>query len=242
MSEILEFPVRLNRYMAIRGLATRRFADTLITSGLVLLNGKKAQLGDRVETIHDTVEVLKTTKNKQKARTYVAYCKPQGVITHSPQFGEASITEISGFPGLFPVGRLDKASEGLILLTNDGRVTDRLLHPRFAHEKEYIVTVREKILPSAKHIMERGIQSDNEILTAKKVEIIGVHTMRIVLTEGKKHQIRRMSDALHLTVEKLVRVRIMGIHLGSLKPGQSRVLKGTARISFLKSLDLPEAM
>src|SRR3989344_26959 len=171
MTEEIIFPIRINRYLALRGLVTRRAADDLIARGLVLINGQRAELGDRVASAETRVEVLKDKKTASKKFTYVAYCKPRGVITHSPQGEESSIGDISCFAVLFPLGRLDKASEGLILLTDDGRVTERLLHPRFAHEKEYVVTVREKIHSQAKAILERGVESDGEKLTAKKVEI-----------------------------------------------------------------------
>lgn len=239
MAEEIIFPIRINRYLALRGLSTRRGADVLIEEGKVKLNGKRAKLGDRVESA-DIVEIIKDKNRKPKEFSYVAYYKPRGIITHSPQENEQSIGDISGFPGLFPLGRLDKASEGLILLTDDGRVTERLLHPRFAHEKEYLVTVREKILPGIKMILENGVENEGDLLTAKRVQILSPNTMTIVLTEGKRHQIRRMLDVAHLTVEKLVRTRIMGVHLGALKPGQSRTLKGSARASFLHSIDLKE--
>jgi len=239
MTEKIEFPIRINRYLALRGLATRRSADELIVAGSVVINGKKAMLGDRVEST-DRVDVVRNKKSIAKTFTYVAYYKPRGIITHSAQEDESEIKDISPFPNLFPLGRLDKASEGLILLTDDGRVTERLLHPRFSHEKEYLVTVREKVIPQSRMTLENGIESEGELLTAKKVQVLGPNTLVIILTEGKKHQIRRMLDAVHLTVEKLVRTRIMGIHLGALKPGQSRTLKGSARASFLKSIDLKE--
>lgn len=235
MSDI-PYPLRINRYLALKGLVTRRDADKLIAAGSVRLNGKKAKLGDRVEA-SDTVEVVRGGRASREY-AYVAYYKPRGVITHSPQGDERSIGEISGFSGLFPIGRLDKASEGLIILTDDGRITDRLLHPRFAHEKEYVVTVREKIRSDAPKILEAGVINDGERLTAKKVEISSTHTLKIVLTEGKKHQVRRMLDVVHLTVERLVRTRIMGVHLGALRPGEGRTLHGLAKKSFLKGLTL----
>lgn len=237
----IEFPIRINRYMALQGLTTRRGADELIAAGLVKINDKKAQLGDRVQST-DRVEIVRNKKQTAKAFSYVAYYKPRGIITHSPRENESAIADIAPFPNLFPLGRLDKASEGLILLTDDGRVTERLLHPRFAHEKEYLVTVREKALPQIRMTLEAGIESEGEHLFAKKVQLLGAHTIVLILTEGKKHQIRRMLDAVHLTVEKLVRTRIMGVHLGALKPGQFRVLKGSARASFLKSIDLRESV
>ncbi|NCQ06291.1 MAG: rRNA pseudouridine synthase [Candidatus Moranbacteria bacterium] len=240
MAEKIVFPIRINRLLALRGLATRRGVDELIEKGLVFIDDKKAKLGDKIMSADVNVEIRKNKKNPSKAFVYVAYYKPRGIVTHSAQENESEIKDISPFPNLFPMGRLDKASEGLILLTDDGRVTERLLHPRFAHEKEYVVTVREKALASVKNILEAGIESEGEILSAKKVEILGPHTLVIILTEGKKHQIRRMLDTVHLTVEKLVRTRIMGIHLGALKPGGSRTLKGSARASFLASIDLKE--
>lgn len=242
MTEDIVFPIRINRLLALQGRATRRGADELIEKGVVFIDGKKAKLGDKVMSAEVNVEIRRDKKNSVKTFSYVAYYKPRGIITHSAQDNESEIKDISPFPNLSPMGRLDKASEGLILLTDDGRVTERLLHPRFAHEKEYVVTVREKVLPSAKNILESGVESEEEWLSAKKVEILGPHTLTIILTEGKKHQIRRMLDTIHLTVEKLVRTRIMGVHLGALKPGQSRTLKGSARASFLKSIDLKENM
>lgn len=237
MAEDISFPIRINRYLALKGFSTRRGADELIGAGLVRLNGKRAELGDRVASEADTVEILESGKSK-KEYAYIAYYKPRGIITHSPQEGERSIGEISGFSGMFPVGRLDKASEGLIILTNDGRVTERLLHPRFAHEKEYVVTVRENIGPSVKRLLESGVVSEGERLTAKRVAIMGPHMLSVVLTEGKKHQIRRMLSEVRLTVEGLVRTRIIGVYLGALKPGKARPLEGRAREMFLKEIGL----
>ncbi len=236
MQEI-PFPVRINRYLALKGLVTRRAADQLIRDGLVRLNGKRAELGSRVESALDTVEILPSDR-PEKEHAYIAYYKPAGVITHSPQQGERSIADVSGFTDLFPVGRLDKASEGLIILTNDGRVTERLLHPRFVHEKEYVVTAREKILPDVKWILEKGVRNSGEKLVAQRVTITGPHTLTIVLTEGKKHQIRRMLSEVSLTVERLVRTRIMDVHLEALKPGASRTLSGKSRQGFLESIGL----
>ncbi len=237
MEDELIFPVRINRYLAWKGFATRRGADALIEEGKVFINGKKASLGSRVEST-DIVELIQDQRALAESFSYVAYYKPRGIITHSPTEHERSIEDVAGLPGMFPVGRLDKDSEGLIILTDDGRITERLLHPRFAHEKEYEVTVREDIPPLAKRVLEGGVRSDGEWLKAKKVMITGTHTMSIVLTEGKKHQIRRMLSEARLTVEKLVRTRIMGVHLGSLKPGNARLLKGPAKKAFLEGIGL----
>lgn len=236
--EPIAYPIRLNRYLALRGVATRRGADELIASGKVTIDGRVAKLGEKVEGPSQKVEVSRSARRSTDHFTYLAYYKPRGIITHSPQGAEQEIADISGHPGTFPVGRLDKGSEGLILLTDDGRVTERLLHPRFEHEKEYRATVREAVRSQAVRILESGVESDGELLTAKRVTVRDPHTLEIVLTEGKKHQIRRMLDKAHLTVERLVRVRIMGISLGSLTPGQSRPITGRAREMFLRDLGL----
>lgn len=228
-------PMRLNRYLAQAGIATRREADTLIAQGRIFVNGKKAELGMRVT---DTDDISVETANTRKL-AYLAYYKPRGIITHSPQGNrEKSITDVVRIKDVFPVGRLDKASEGLIILTNDGRVTDRLLHPRFAHEKEYEVTVQEAIDPTKLTLLTQGVMDQGEHLTAKHVVRTSRHTLTVVLTEGKKHQVRRMLAALHLTVVALKRVRIMQVHLGALKPGQSRPLTGRAQAAFLHDLGL----
>lgn len=240
MAEAIVYPLRINRYLALRGLATRRGADELIAAGLVRIAGKKAVLGDKVNTAETIVEVIKDKAQPAKKLVYIAYYKPRGVITHSPQEWEQSIDEISGFPGTFPIGRLDKDSEGLILLTNDGRVTERLLHPRFKHEKEYKVIVREGIPSNLKRVLEEGVYNAGDWLKAKRVIVVPPRTLHIVLIEGKKHHIRRMLSEAHLTVEQLIRTRVMDIHLGALKPGKARVLEGTARRAFLQSIELQE--
>lgn len=240
MTEEIIYPIRINRYLALKGLATRRGADQLIEQGLVRLAGRVAVLGDKVESAVVTVEVMKNKAKPGKKPVYIAYYKPRGIIAHSPQEFEHSIDQVSGFPGTFPIGRLDKDSEGLILLTNDGRVTERLLHPRFKHEKEYKVIVREAIPGNLKKVLEDGVYNAGEWLKAKKIMVVPPRTVYVTLTEGKKHHIRRMMSEAHLTVEQLIRIRVMDIYLGALKPGKARVLEGEARKAFLASIDLQE--
>lgn len=229
------FPMRLNRYLAKRGVATRREADALIEAGRVIVNGQKATLGMKVlETDQVTLE-----NANRRHHTYLAYYKPRGIITHSPQGKrEYAISDITRKSDLFPIGRLDKDSEGLIILTNDGRITERLLHPRFAHEKEYEVTVQETIDVTKLPYLEAGLMEEGDLLTAKSARITNKNTLTIILTEGKKHQIRRMLSAIHLTVTSLKRVRIMEVRLGALNPGQSRPIAGAAREAFLADLGL----
>ena len=231
--------MRLNRFLALRGIATRRKADEMIQSGEVFLNGKKALVGDKVNHPDEDIEIHEPGFREKKAFEYVAYYKPRGIITHTPQKKEQDIAAVSGHPDLFPLGRLDKDSEGLIVLTNDGRITERLLHPRFSHEKEYVISINTPLTGQMKDSLVRGITSEGERLMLKKLTVLDPATLSIILTEGKKHQVRRMLEGVGVHVTRLVRVRIMSIHLGSLKEGESRELKGPARKSFLRELGLP---
>jgi 23S rRNA pseudouridine2604 synthase len=235
MEEQIPFPVRINRYLALRGLTTRKAADGLIASGRVLINGKPAELGMKV---NEEDEVSVQGEVRSKPYRYFAYYKPRGIISHSPTKREKSIADIFPEKGVFPVGRLDKASEGLIIITDDGRVTERLLHPRFVHEKEYEVVLQEAVPNGVADKLVRGIESEGERLSAKRVKSINRFELSIVLTEGKKHQIRRMLSVLHLTVKELKRVRIMDIKIGTLIPGEGRQLERGEEEAFLIELGL----
>lgn len=234
------YPMRINKYLAQKGYATRRGADELIEKKRVYINGQVAVLGDKVEE-DDKVEVKGGGKSNAKL-VYFAYHKPVGVITHSPQDEEEDIrervAEIPELAGTFPVGRLDKGSSGLIILTNDGRITDRLLNPEYEHEKEYIVKTKERLRDSFKANMEGGLDIEGDHTKPAKVRILGNSTFSIVLTEGKKHQIRRMVVALFNEVVTLQRVRVMNVMLGTLKPGAFRAIEGDELTVFLKSLGL----
>ena len=219
-----EFPMRINKYLALKNHSTRRGADELIEKHQVLINGRFAVLGDKVNE-SDVVEVR--GNKKAEHYEYFAFNKPVGVMTES--INQA---------GLFPLGRLDKDSHGLIILTNDGRVTDRLLNPKYNHTKEYVVKTKEKLRANFKQKMERGVQIENEQAKPAMVKILGDRKFRVILTEGKKHQIRRMCSALFAEVEDLERVRIMNIELGKLASNQYRKIEGEELKTFLKSLGL----
>lgn len=235
----VEFPMRINRYLAKKGYATRRGADELISSGRVTLNGRPAKLGDQVNA-EDTVEVK--SGKRPKIYRYFAYHKPRNIITHSPQHGEEDIQDaLAGTPGadgLFPVGRLDKDSSGLIILTDDGRITDRLLHPSREHEKEYVVETTEPLRDSFVEHMERGVDIGDYVTKPCKVKRTGDRSFRIILGEGKKHQIRRMVDAMHNGVSTLKRVRVLNIELGKLAVGALRPIEGAELKEFLAALGL----
>lgn len=233
------FPMRINKYLAHTGRSTRRGADELIGKKRVFINGRAAKLGDKVvET--DRVEV-RGGKQPSSYR-YFAYYKPVGVITHSPGEDEEDIREnvadIPELAGTFPVGRLDKDSSGLIILTDDGRVTDRLLNPEYEHEKEYVVKTREKLRNSFKANMEGGLDIEGYRTKPAKVHVRSANVFAITLIEGKKHQIRRMVVALHNEVVTLRRTRIMNIELGGLAPGEFRALRGEELKEFLGALGL----
>ena len=233
------YPMRLNKYLAHEGVATRRDADLLIEAGKVRVNGRVAELGQKVEE-GDIVEL--SGKRQAKRLYYFAYHKPVGVITHSPQGEEEDVRENvtlpEGMPELFPVGRLDKDSHGLMILTNDGRITDRLLNPAYDHEKEYRVKVEQPLRESFAKSMSDGVLIEDYMTQPCHVEKTGERSFTITLAEGKKHQIRRMVAAHHNVVTELERVRIMNITLGTLKPGALRPIEGDELAEFLASLDL----
>lgn len=228
--------IRINKYLADKGYATRRGADEIITKGLVTINGKRAVLGDKV-TETDTVVV--SQKRKPNQYVYLAYNKPKGIVTTNAQGEEKEIVDAIHYrTRVFPVGRLDKDSYGLIILTNDGRITDRLLNPDKHHEKEYIVTVNKKYTPAFIKHMTEGVDIGDYVTRPTKVKKLKDMTFSITLTEGKNRQIRRMTEKLGYTVTDLKRVRIQNILLNDTKPGQYREILDEEREVFLTSLGL----
>jgi len=231
-----KYPMRINKYLAEEKHSTRRGADDLIIKGMVFVNGQPAKLGEMVGK-DDHIEV-RYRSGKKKEWNYYAYHKPRGVLTHSAGEGEQDINDVVNIKDVFPVGRLDKDSSGLIILTNDGRITERLLSPEHEHEKEYVVTVNGKLRPSFKEKMEAGVQIGSESTRECEVEILGDKKFKVVLTEGKNRQIRRMCAALFQEVETLKRVRVMNIELGDLKEGEWRKIEGEEQKAFLSALGL----
>ena len=231
-----EYPMRINKYLAREGVATRRGADELVARGKVLVNGRIAVLGEK---IHKGDKVEFRDKSSSKKYLYFAYHKPVGVITHSPQLGEKDITQSAGLPrDVFPVGRLDKDSSGLIILTNDGRITDRLLNPLYGHEKEYRVRTLDPLRDSFKKKMEAGVDIEGYLTKPCSVRKTGSTSFVIALTEGKKHQIRRMVAALYNTVVDLERTRILNVRLDDLKPNMWRPILGEELATFLLQIGM----
>lgn len=233
------FPMRINKYLALHNHGTRRGADELIEKGQVFLNRRRAVLGDIVQK-SDTVEVRRS--GKMPVYSYIAFNKPIGVNTHKETTGEKDA--VGMLPKnmqplkLFPLGRLDKDSEGLIILTNDGRVTDRLLNPIYNHEKSYEVKTKMPLRSNFKQKMEGGVNIEGYVTKPCKVEILGEKKFRVTITEGKTHQIRRMVAALFNEVASLRRISVMNIRLNNLPSGGYRMIEGTDLVDFLQALSL----
>lgn len=231
------YPIRINKYLAQNNFSTRVGGDELVKKGLVFINGRRAVLGDKVYE-GDIVKV--NQKGAKKEYVYYAYNKNVNVSTN-PDAGSKDILKVTKFPvRVFPVGRLDKDSHGLIIMTNDGRVTDRLLSPQYVHEKEYVVKVEPNFSDKFLELMSKGVHFDKFISKKCKVWRTGdkKDTFNIVLTEGKKRQIRRMCEALHHKVIDLKRIRIMNIELGKILYGEFREIKGEELDELLKALKL----
>jgi len=232
-----QYPIRINKYLALRNYSTRVGGDDLIKKGLVFINGRKAVLGDKV---YEDDKVVVNSKGTKKEYVYYAYNKDIGISTN-PEVGSKDILQVTRFPvRVFPVGRLDKDSHGLILMTDDGRVTDRLLSPKYVHEKEYVVKVEPSFSDNFIDLMSDGVHFDGFISKKCKVwrKPKSKDTFHIILTEGKKRQIRRMCEALHHNVINLKRIRIMNIELDKILFGEYREIKSEELNIFLKSLNL----
>ncbi len=212
----------------------------MIELGQVKINDRNAKLGDLVNE-GDKVTLGEIAKKREEGLVYLAYNKPLGVVTHSSQEKDAEILddpELKKFGRLFPVGRLDKDSHGLIILTNDGRITGKLLEPDRDHEKEYLVKTDKEITDGFLRKMARGVQLEDFRTKSCEIKPVSPKSFRIILTEGKKHQIRRMCAAFGYQVADLIRTRIATILLGGIKPGNFRVLKGEELKKLLTSIGL----
>lgn len=231
--------IRINKFLAECGICSRREADSLLDKGLVTVNGKPAAMGIRVKG-NDTVAVRgKEVKNIQK-QVILAYNKPVGVTcTKKDPHAAKCITDCISYP--IPVtyaGRLDKDSEGLILMTNDGDLIDRMMRGANQHEKEYVVKVNKEINNTFLNKMQQGIYLEELKITTRscEIEMIGKYTFRIVLTQGVNRQIRRMCETLGYRVMNLKRVRVVTVKLNDLKPGKWREITGEEREELLNKI------
>ncbi|KRS22190.1 pseudouridine synthase [Alishewanella sp. WH16-1] len=216
--------VRLNKFISDTGYCSRREADALIAAGKVTVNGQSAEIGLKVSA-GDTVLVDgKPLKNKPK-RVYIAYHKPVGITCTTERKVAGNIIDALKYPErIFPIGRLDKPSEGLIFLTNDGDIVNKVLRAGNAHEKEYVVTVNKPITEHFIKRMSQGVPILDTVTLPCKVRQVSRNTFNIILTQGLNRQIRRMAEFLGYEVVKLKRTRIMHVRLAELKVGQWRLL------------------
>lgn len=216
--------MRINKFISETGVCSRREADAWIAAGRVTVNGKRATLGTRVQDA-DVVWLDERPLASQRKPVYIALNKPRGITCTTERDVAGNIVDFIGHPErIFPIGRLDKDSEGLILLTNDGDIVNEILRVEHGHEKEYAVTVDRPATDTFLAMMAAGVRIGGVKTHPCVVTRSGAASFRIVLTQGLNRQIRRMCSALGYRVRKLRRVRIMHIHLGALAPGRWRNL------------------
>lgn len=229
--------MRINKYLSETGMCSRREADKWIAEGRVKINGVRADLGSRVQE-GDEVRVGGKRVGVARKRVYLALNKPVGITCTTERHIPGNIIDFIGHAErIFPIGRLDKDSEGLILLTNHGDIVNEVLRSENNHEKEYIVTVDQPLTEAFLHGMANGVRILGTVTKRCKLGRVDKLTFRIVLTQGLNRQIRRMCEQFGYEVRRLKRVRIMHIHLGGLKVGHWRNLTAAELRGLLPRLD-----
>ncbi|GAA0823155.1 23S rRNA pseudouridine(2604) synthase RluF [Colwellia sp. D2M02] len=222
---------RLNKYISESGFCSRRGADKLIEQNRVTINGEVPELGTKVlsgDLVCVDGKTINATPNNKADRVYIAYNKPIGITCTTESHVRGNIIDAIGHKErIFPIGRLDKPSEGLIFLTSDGDIVNKILRAENAHDKEYIVTVDKPISERFVDRMSRGVPILGTITKPCRVHAKSKFVFTIILTQGLNRQIRRMCEYLGYEVKALKRSRIMNVHLGQLKPGQWRDLTPT---------------
>ena len=215
---------RLNKYIADSGYCSRREADRLIGEGKVLIDGRVGVLGDRIlPGMRVTVEGVSVTGESEKV--YIALNKPRGIVCTADPREPMNVVDYIGHPQrIFPVGRLDKDSEGLLLLTSDGEIVNRILRAAGGHEKEYEVMIDRPVTTEFLQKMSAGVPILDTVTLPCRIRKTGPRSFNLILVQGLNRQIRRMCEALGYNVQKLRRVRINCIKIGNLQPGQWREL------------------
>lgn len=229
--------MRINKFISETGYCSRREADKLVEAGRVSINGERAVLGSQAEQ-GDDVRIDGNALETGGNTVYIALNKPTGITSTTEEHIRGNIVDFVGHhERVFPIGRLDKDSEGLILLTNDGDIVNKILRAEGRHEKEYVVTVDRPITSSFIAGMSTGVKIMGEKTLPCEVTRISERVFRIILTEGKNRQIRRMCSAFGYEVRKLQRIRIMNIRLGALQTGQWRDLTDEEKDELGKMLN-----
>ena len=218
----MESGISLNKYISDSGFCSRREADQYIEQCRVTINGKDAFKGNRV-TAGDDVRIDGEPIRKKKATVYIAFNKPRGITCTTDQKDKSNIIDFINYKSrIFPIGRLDKLSDGLIFLTNDGDIVNKILRYGNGHEKEYFVTVDKPLTREVIENMRNGVKILGTVTKKCFVRQEGEKRFRIILTQGLNRQIRRMCETLGYKVQTLTRVRIMNIELSNIKPGKWR--------------------
>jgi 23S rRNA pseudouridine2604 synthase len=231
------FSLRINKYISETGFTSRRQADKLINEKRVTINGNIAELGSKVLE-GDDVRIDNTPISIEPKNVYIALNKPVGITSTTERHIEGNIIDFVNHPlRIFHVGRLDKDSEGLILLTNDGDIVNEILRAENKHEKEYLVTVDKPISSTFIKSMSTGVEILDTVTLPCEVTQISKYVFKIILTQGLNRQIRRMCSALGYQVQKLKRTRIMNIYLDGLKTGQWRDLTKDELSGLFKQLN-----
>ena len=232
--------IRINKFLSDAGVCSRREADRLLEAGRITVDGTVAECGQQVDDNNIICIDGSKISNDKPEDILIAFNKPVGIVcTTTNKQGNNNIVDYIGYSErIYPIGRLDKESDGLILLTNNGEITDRILRSVNGHEKEYIVKVNKNITKDFLDKMSAGVYLKELNVKTKQCRIYKVNsnTFRIVLTQGLNRQIRRMCQELGYKVEKLTRIRVMNIELGDLACGEYRVVEGAEKEKLYNSL------
>jgi 23S rRNA pseudouridine2605 synthase len=234
---------RLQKVLARVGVASRRVSEDLIDAGRVTVNGEPAVLGRRVDTAHDIVALDGTPIPIAPGLVHLLLNKPRGVVSTAsdPQGRPTVVGLVPDEPRVFPVGRLDQDTEGLLILTNDGELTHRLTHPSFGVEKEYLAHVRGEPTRAAVRRLREGIDLDDGRTAPAQVGQVAPNLLRITIHEGRNRQVRRMCEAIGHPVERLVRTRIGPVTDRKLKPGAFRQLSVDEVLALERAAATPAA-
>ena len=237
---------RVQKLLAAAGLGSRRACEQLIAQGRVAVDGRTITLGDKART-SQRVTVDGELVNTDPALVHFLLNKPRGYVTtaNDPQGRPTVVELVPSDPRVFPVGRLDQDTEGLLLLTNDGELTNRLLHPRYEIRKTYVAKVRGSVTRRALKMMLDGVELDDGVARALSARVIGQAAdeslVEVVIAEGRKREVRRMMGGAKLRVERLARVKLGSLELGDISPGKFRPLTGKEVRDLYRDVNLGEA-
>ena len=239
-------PQRVQKILSAAGLASRRASEDLIRQGRVTINGTRVDLGAKADPASDVVAVDGERVHTNPTLAYVLLNKPRGVVTtaHDPQGRPTVMSLVPEQPRVFPVGRLDQDTEGLLLLTNDGELANRITHPKYEIAKTYVVQIRGNVQRQHLRAFTDGVELDDGPARAVSARELGSAAdktlVELVLTEGRKREVRRLVAAVGLTLQRLARVQVGPQPLGDIAPGRSRPLRGQEVAALYRAVGLSE--